>query len=136
MASESNDPTRRVLAHRFHRDCGLVLVERDSAGAVCRFTVNEYTANPFGALHGGILYAMMDVAAFLAVLPTLEAGENAVSHDVHVSVLRPVTGSEVTLQARILKRGRGTIFIRVEARDAENRLAATGTVTKTVVPAA
>lgn len=135
MASD-NDPTDRVLAHRFHRDCGLTLVERDSAGAVCRFAVNEYTANPFGALHGGILYAMMDVAAFLAVLPTLAAAENAVSHDVHVSVLRPVSGDEVTLHARILKRGRGTIFIRVEARDAEDRLAATGTVTKTVVQTA
>lgn len=135
MASDHADTiTDRVLRHRFHRDCGLTLVERDGDGAVCRFAVNDYTVNPAGMLHGGILYAMMDVTAYLAVLPTLAADENAVSHDVHVSVLRPVAENHVDLHARILRRGRGVIFVRIEARDAGGRTAATASVTKSVVP--
>lgn len=137
MASDHADTiTDQVLRHRFHRDCGLTLLARDGEGTVCRFAVNDYTVNPAGILHGGILYAMMDVTAYLAVLPTLGEGENAVSHDVHVSVLRPVADDHVDLHAHILRRGRGVIFIRIEARDAAGRTAAAATVTKSVVPGA
>jgi len=135
-----NETTRRVLAHGFHRDCDLTLDEQGEGHAVCRFAVNDTTANPFGMLHGGILYGLMDVACFLAILPMLQADENAVSHDVHFSVLRPVAkGAEVRLAARIVQRGRRTAFGRVEAysaRDGDARLVAMGTVTKSIVPAA
>lgn len=136
MASEDRvqQITDAVLAHRFHRDCELALRERRDDGAVCSFRVNDYTANPFGVLHGGILYAMLDVAAFLAVVPQLADDEGAVSHDLHVSVLRAATSGEaVSLDATVLRHGRRIVFARVDAFDEQARRIASSHVTKSVI---
>lgn len=138
MASEQRiqQITDGVVAHRFHRDCELALRERRDDGAVSTFRVNEYTANPFGVLHGGILYAMLDVSAFLAVVPQLADDEGAVSHDLHVSVLRAaIAGETVTLDATVLRRGRRIVFTRVDAFDEQNRQVAGSQVTKSVIAA-
>ncbi len=122
-----------VLAHPFHRFCGLELISQEPGASVCRFPVDDNTANPAGVLHGGILYGMMDVCAFLALTPMLADSEQAVSHDVHCSVLRPVSkGKSVELRARVDRKGKSIAFIRVEAW-VDDKLVGTGTITKSVL---
>ncbi len=128
-----------AMSQPFHRDCELRILEQEPGRARVSFAVNDYTANMAGVLHGGILYAMLDVACFTAVSPTLHPGERVVSHDTQFSVLSAAPrGSTVFVDSRVDKRGRKVVFSRAEAWidvDGERKLIGTGNVTKSVIQA-
>lgn len=122
-----------VLDIPLHRFLGVGLRDEADPAAGIRFPVGPAAQNPAGMLHGGVVYALLDVASFLALLPHLGEGEHAVTHDVSASLLRPVgAGAEVEVTATVLRRGRAVAFMRAEAT-VEGVLVATGQVTKTVV---
>lgn len=121
----------------YHRFCGLRLIHQAPGEATCRFEVDEHTAGGGGYLHGGILYGLLDVCAYFAVIPMLGPGYWAMSHDVHFALLGPAYGgATVELRAKVDRKGRRIAFTRVEAwrvgADSEE-LIATGTVTKSIV---
>lgn len=126
-----------VLAHPLHRACELALTSAGDGRSEVRFAVNDFTANPMGALHGGILYALMDVACFFAVVPSLAADQQPVTVETHNSVLRAaLKGESVVIRARLDRLGRTLAAMRAEALavndQGEERLIATGSVTKAI----
>ena len=124
-----------VLAIPLHRFLGVALLDPDDPPAGIWFPVEEPAQNNVGVLHGGVVSALLDVASYLALLPTFEPGEHAVTHDLSVSLLRPVSaGSRVELTGTVLRRGRAVAFLRAEAR-VDGRIVAAAQVTKTLVAA-
>ncbi|WP_346622757.1 PaaI family thioesterase [Blastococcus montanus] len=134
MPLDSPGPrVQAVLDIPLHRFLGVQLRDERDLAAGIRFPVGEAAQNPAGMLHGGVVYALLDVASFLALLPQLGADEHAVTHDVSASLLRPVrAGATVEVTATVLRRGRAVAFLRAEAT-VDGELVATGQVTKTVV---
>lgn len=123
----------KVLELPLHQFIGLELIEQQPGKAQARVVAGPNTLNNVGAVHGGIYYALLDAVAYLAVIPLLQSGENAVTHDIHVSVMRPVaTGETIDLFGRVTRRGRTLIFAASEAR-VEGKLIAAAQVTKSVV---
>ncbi|TFV51880.1 PaaI family thioesterase [Blastococcus sp. TF02A_35] len=123
-----------VLDIPLHRFLGVELRDRQDPSAGIRFQVGTASENPARLLHGGVVYALLDVASFLALLPSLGPGEHAVTHDVAASLLRPVSsGATVDVVATVLRRGRAVAFMRAEAT-VDGVLVASGQVTKSVVP--
>ena len=138
MTSRLEQVRDAVLSHPFHAACELQLESAADGRAELRFPVNSFTGNPQGALHGGILYALMDVACFFAVMTLLEAHEHAVSIEVNTSVLRAARpGEQVRLNSHVDRRGRTLAAMRCEAHaidaDGKSRLIATGNVTKSIL---
>ena len=128
----------KVLAHPFHQAYELTLAHCAEGVAEVRFPVNGFTGNPQGALHGGILYAMMDVASFFAVSSRLAENQHAVSIEVHTSVLRAaLPGESVHITSRVDRLGRTLAAMRCEAHatspEGKRRLVATGSVTKSII---
>ncbi|MGY1914012.1 PaaI family thioesterase [Blastococcus sp. SYSU DS0973] len=122
-----------VLDIPLHRYLGVELRDESDPSAGIRFPVGPAAQNQAEMLHGGIVYALLDVASFLALLPSLGDGEHAVTHDVAASLLRPVrAGATVDVVGTVLRRGRAVAFMRAEAT-VDGQLVATGQVTKTVV---
>ena len=129
---------KAVLEQPLHHACELDLVSAAQGHAEIRFRVNEFTGNPQGALHGGILYAMLDVACFFAVVPELPEGQHPVSVEVHTSVLRAaLSGETVRVRSWVDRPGRTLAAMRAEAfavnAQGEQRLIATGNVTKAIL---
>lgn len=127
-----------VLSHPLHRACELTLHHAGDGRAELSFAVNDFTGNPQGALHGGILYALMDVACFFAVVPALAEEQHPVSVEVHTSVLRAARhGERVVLRSQLDRLGRTLAAMRCEAfavdSQASERLIATGSVTKSIL---
>jgi uncharacterized protein (TIGR00369 family) len=127
-----------VLSHPLHRACELTLGHSANGRAEVRFAVNDFAANPQGALHGGILYAMMDVACFFAVVPLLDDDQHPVSVEVHTSVLRPaLKGEDVVIRSWVDRLGRTLAAMRCDAlvidADGHERLIGTGNVTKSIL---
>ncbi|WP_233492591.1 PaaI family thioesterase [Blastococcus sp. TF02A-30] len=124
-----------VLDIPLHRFLGMQLRDPADPSAGVWFPVDHPAQNPHGMLHGGVVYTLVDVAAFLALLPHLTDDEHAVTHDLTVSLLRPVSaGARVELTGTVLRRGRAVAFMRTEVT-VDGALVATGQVTKSVVAA-
>ena len=131
--AEIAELTRGSLDVPLHIFLGLELVSQERGRAVARFSAGPNTMNYAGAMHGGIAYALLDVVCFLALLPMLARGEHAVTHDIHVSVLRPVLpDQEVELRGRVVQKGRSLAFCESEAW-AGGKLTSTARVTKSLV---
>jgi uncharacterized protein (TIGR00369 family) len=124
----------QVLAHPLHRLVGLHSVEARDGRSVIDITVNDAAVNPFGAFHGGVVYLLCDLACYTALLSTLQPGENAATHELHVTVLRSAAlGEQVRFTGTVIKRGRAIAFMEAEAHAGE-RLLARASVTKSMLP--
>lgn len=121
-----------VRAVPLHRFLGLRIEEVSPGAARLTLPASDAVRNNQGVLHGGVLYALLDVAGYCAAAPLFGPDENAVSHDIHVSVLRGGGESDVELRGRVLKRGRSLIFCESEAWS-NGKLLARATVTKSLV---
>ncbi|MFL6097674.1 MAG: PaaI family thioesterase [Blastococcus sp.] len=136
-------PSPTVLAPRvqavldipLHRFLGMELRDAADPSAGIWFPVAEPAQNQAAMLHGGVVYTLLDVASFLALLPHLSDDEHAVTHDLTVSLLRPVSaGKRVDVRGTVLRRGRAVSFMRAEAT-VEGDIVAAAQVTKSVVRA-
>ena len=124
-----------VLDIPLHRFLGMQLRDAADPSAGIWFPVDEPAQNQAGVLHGGVIYTLMDVASFLALLPSLSDEEHAVTHDLVVSLMRPVpAGKRVDLTGTVLRRGRAVAFMRAEAT-VDGEVVAAAQVTKSVVRA-
>ena len=124
-----------VLDIPLHRFLDMQLRDPADPTAGIWFPVGEAAQNPGRMLHGGVVYTLLDVAAFLALLPHLGDAEHAVTHDLAVSLLRPVgAGARVDVTGSVLRRGRAVAFLRAEAA-VDGVVVASAQVTKSVVPA-
>jgi len=122
-----------VLDIPLHGFLGMQLRDPADPSAGIWFPVAGPTQNQAAVLHGGVVYTLMDVAAFLALLPSLGEHEHAVTHDLTVSLLRPVAaGKRVDITGSVLRRGRAVAFMRADAT-VDGQVVAAAQVTKSVV---
>ena len=124
-----------ILGIPFHEFLGMELRDADDPAAGIWFPVGPPTLNPVGLLHAGVIYSLMDVACFLALIGHLGDDEHAVTHDLTVSLLRPVSpGKRVDITGTVLRRGRQVAFMRADAT-VDGQVVAAAQVTKSVVRA-
>ncbi len=124
-----------ILGIPFHQFLGMELRDADDPAAGIWFPVGLPTLNPVGLLHAGVIYSLMDVACFLALIQHLGDDEHAVTHDLTVSLLRPVSpGKRVDITGTVLRRGRQVAFMRADAT-VDGQVVAAAQVTKSVVRA-
>lgn len=117
-----------------HAMLGFELDRAAEGRATAHVSVGPTVTNVAGVLHGGVLYAVMDVAAFCAAVTVLPADTNAATHDLHVSVLRPSpAGATVALSAEVRKMGKRLMFVDVEAA-IDGQVVALARVTKSMIP--
>ncbi len=122
-----------VLDIPLNRFLGMQLRDPGEPSAGIWFPVGPSAQNQAGVLHGGVVTTLLDTACYLALLPQLSEAEHAVTHDLTVSLLRPVAADQrVDIVGTVLRRGRSVAFLRAEAT-VEGRLVAAAQVTKSVV---
>ena len=128
-----NDRILQVINHPLHRYLGVADVRSEDGAGSFSFTVGDATVNPADALHGGVVYLLCDVCAYLGLLSVLADDMEAVTHDLHVSVLRAAgRGDVVRMASRILKKGKSLCFIDVSAM-VSGRLIASARITKSLI---
>jgi uncharacterized protein (TIGR00369 family) len=113
---------------------GLRVVEARRGRVVVDGTPGGDHLNHAGFVHGGYLSALMDTATAFALLSTLAPGDAPPHLSVSyrfLSMARP--GAVLLAVAEVLKAGSRIGHVRVELRDAADRLVATGETTHAVV---
>ena len=112
---------------------GMELRDPANPAAGVWFPVARPAQNQAAVLHGGVVTTLLDTTCYLALLPHLSDDEHAVTHDLSVSLLRPVAaGKRVDITATVLRRGRAVAFMRAEAT-VDGEVVAAAQVTKSVV---
>ena len=122
--------------HEFplHESLGFELIEAADGRARAQVTVGPGVLNAGGVLHGGVIYAVLDVTAFCAAVTVLPEGTNAVTHDLHVSVLRHgPPDAVIELSAEVRKVGRRLLFVDADA-SLSGQTVALARVTKSLIP--
>ena len=132
-----SDPAVRVQAVLdipLNRFLGMQLRDPADPSAGIWFPVGPSAQNQAAVLHGGVVTTLLDTACYLALLPHLSDEEHAVTHDLTVSLIRPVAADQrVDIVGSVLRRGRAVAFLRAEAT-VDGQVVAAAQVTKSVVP--
>lgn len=116
-----------------HRHFGVRLVDPAQRHLGCWFVASPAVEGRSGQMNGGVLSVLLDACAYLALEPALGDDEDAVSHDLHISMLRPVMiGDRVDLRGELVQKGRRVAFVNSEAR-VNGRLVASARITKSIV---
>lgn len=122
-----------ILSLPLHRFFNLEIIEYGPGWSHAQMNPTKNIGNPFNVIHGGVFYATLDFAAFIALIPLLKDSDNAVTHDIHVSVLRPGPMDQpITLKGEVTKMGKRIAFCDAKAL-AGDVLIAQARVTKSIV---
>jgi uncharacterized protein (TIGR00369 family) len=96
---------------------------------------HESLENTIGLLHGATAAALLDTAMGCAISTMLPAGQGAVTLDLKLTYLRPlsVRSGTIAAEGRVIKLGRQTSYTEGFARDGSGNLAVHSTATFSMI---
>lgn len=129
-ATDFEEFKRGFDADAFHQQLGVTLVERGDGTARLRLTSGEGTPRGIGgAVHGGVLATLVDMAMLVAVFSKLRPGQvPAGTADLGITYMRQAHGDRIHADARVVKHGRQLSVIEVDLTDDDGTLCARGRV--------
>ena len=95
-------------------------------GSTLKATITENSKNPYGMIHGGLLYTMIDCAAGITARAD---GNRYVTQNVYVNYYSNVIDQdEVFVDSTVIKRGNAITVIRATVRTEVGKVLAEGDV--------
>jgi uncharacterized protein (TIGR00369 family) len=96
--------------------------------------VSPAVVNTSGALQGGLIATLVDVAGGQFGLDYLQPGTTMTTADLFVRYLRPIRGGSARAVPRMLRSGRRAMVMQIDIYgDSDNELAATATVNFAII---
>ncbi|HEY8173154.1 MAG TPA: PaaI family thioesterase [Dehalococcoidia bacterium] len=125
--------SRRDLFERrasFNEYVGLLLEAAGPGWARMRLDLRPDVMNPFGAVHGGAVCALIDSAAGSAIAASMP-GDDRIrgTIDMQVHFLERARGTALIAEGRVVRTGRAVAVATVDVRDDAQALVAMGTAT-------
>jgi len=90
-------------------------------------TVRRDHMNPYGLVHGGVVYSLADYAMGAALARGLEPGERCATLEIKINYLAPVSGGTLRAEARVVERTRRIGVLEGRVYDDQDRLVALAT---------
>lgn len=124
----------RVARSEFHRWAGLELTRVESGEVEVTLQLQPHHLNLVGIVHGGIIAAVADTAAGLALRTVLQPDATHVTGQLNVQYLSPGTRGQLIARGRVVKAGRRVGFAEADVVDERGRLIARANATFIVMP--
>ena len=99
----------------------------DEGAATFALTGRPDHRNPDGAVHGGVIYSLVDTAMGAALVILLEQGERCATLEIKIHYLAPVTTGEIRAEARVVDRRRRVGVLEAMVFGDDDRLVAIAT---------
>lgn len=115
-----------IEQNAFMQHNGIKVEEFDAEHAVVTADVKNFLLNPYGSVHGGVYYTMMDIAAAMAARCS---GPRCVTLDSSNHFYKSATGGRLIATSHVIHSGRTICTLSTEVRDENNILLADGTFT-------
>lgn len=98
--------------------------------------VDERHHNPYGLVHGGVVFTLVDTVMGAATVGVMEPGDTCATIEIHLRYLRPVTDGTLRCDVHVLRTGRRVVHLEAKVRDVQDRLLASATGSYAVIRAA
>jgi uncharacterized protein (TIGR00369 family) len=103
--------------------------------ATWTYVVDPAHFNPHGALHGGVVMALLDTAMGYAVAALVGPdGSFNVAAQMNVHFLAPVRAGTLAATATVRKRGKRLAVVEAEATDSNGQVVAIATASHSIIP--
>lgn len=111
-------------------------IEHGDGTGTASLDVDERHINPHGAVHGAVMFALVDTAMGGATMSVLDEGMWCATVDIHTRFLSPCFGGRLTATATVRRAGRRVVHLDgvVVDEDGKEFMAASGVFA--VIPAA
>jgi acyl-CoA thioesterase len=94
----------------------------------CVVDLSEKHRNPYGSIHGGVVYALVDTGMGAALYTLLKEREGCTTVEIKVTYFKAVLSGSLMCDTRVLHKGGHIAFLESEVRNGESLVAkATGT---------
>jgi uncharacterized protein (TIGR00369 family) len=100
---------------------GIRLLRSAEGEGVAELDADLRHHNAMGAVHGGVLCDLADVAIGAAVVSILDAGETFATVSLYIDFLHGISSARLTARSRIVKRGSAVIFCECSIEDDAGR---------------
>ena len=105
---------------------GIEIGEISLEHSVLKATITENSKNPYGMIHGGLLYTMMDCVAGITARAD---NRRYVTQNVYVNYISNVKDAEhIYAEGTVVRRGKTVTIVHTIVRTPEGKLLADGTV--------
>ena len=132
MDEELTKRTQRAMP--FAALLGVELEQLEAEQVRARMTWDESRCTSGGILHGGALMALADCTGGLCAYLNLPEGATATATiESKTNFFRPVSSGHVEAVSRVLHKGRTTIVVETDLRDADGKHVARVTQTQAVL---
>ena len=108
---------------------GMELLEIKKGWAMVRLPIEDKLTNAIGLVHGGAIFSAADSAVGMALVGMTNRDENISTLEMKINYMKPVNGSEIIAEAKIIHRGSQTAIGDVEVRDDDRNLISKGLAT-------
>jgi uncharacterized protein (TIGR00369 family) len=107
----------------------------EAGGVSWEYQVDANHFNPYGALHGGVVMALLDSAMGHAVAAAVHgAGRFNAAAQMNINFLAPVHAGLLRAEARVLKVGKRLAVVEARAHAEDGTLVAIATGTHSLLP--
>lgn len=100
------------------------LIEVTEERTVLKTKINENSLNPYGIVHGGLLFGIADTA--MGVAASVK-GNKSVTTTANITYIKPATGKELTCIATPIKIGKTMTHLEAKIYNEKEELVATAT---------
>jgi len=104
---------------------GVEVKEIKEGKVIIEFPYKEELTRRGGILHGGIIMTSMDLAGGLAV-GSMNEGNEQFTQELKVNFLEPMQKGPFKVEAKVVRKGRNSVVVLIEFKDAEERIGAIG----------
>lgn len=118
----------------FEQTLNLAVTRRHKDGVTITCPLRPDFLNNTGIVHGGVIAAIADEAAWYAVEYHYGTGTTCTTTELKVNYLRAMKGERITARATIARAGQTLCVSRVDVFDEKKNLSALAIVTYMVLP--
>ena len=124
-----SDPQKHEGHNPFGELLGLHFTSIEDGHSRCSLEIREGHFNPYGVVHGGVIYSLADTGMGGALYSRLKGDELCSTVEIKIVNFRPVTSGTLTCDSEVIRRGRRLAFTESEIRRGDRLIAkATGTL--------
>jgi len=125
--------------HPVRRFCdliGLQFTEMEKGFCRTELPINDAHLNPYGSLHGAVVYALADTGMGGALSTLLEKGEQCATIEIKINYLKSVRSGALNCETKVIHKGKSIAFLESMIKDSRDRMIATASGTFNIFMAA
>jgi acyl-CoA thioesterase len=114
---------------RFCDLIGLQYTEMEKGFCRTEISITDAHLNPYGSLHGGVVYTLVDSGMGGALSTLLEEGEQCATIEIKINYIKSIRSGMLNCETKVVHKGKSIAFLESMVKDSQKRIAATASGT-------